>query len=183
MHRARQIGAIRRALCPVWLIHYTRKHIICGAYVQADRQSGRVPATVDAGTKMANVKTQGIHRPPVLRWLVFQTFMVVLIALAFWVRGNVAAYSALVGGFIFVLPNAYFARKAFRHAGARSAKQIVSSFYQGEAGKLILSAVFFTMAFKWIQPLDVAALFLTFAIMLVINWLTPLLASGRPQRR
>ncbi|ENO15342.1 F0F1 ATP synthase subunit I [Marinobacter nanhaiticus D15-8W] len=131
---------------------------------------------------MAKARHQGIHRPPVLRWLAFQTGIVILIGLAFLFKSTVASYSAFLGGFIFVLPNAYFARKAFRHAGARSAKQIVSSFYQGEAGKLILCAVLFTMAFKWIQPLDVAALFLTFAIMLVTNWLTPLLASGGPQR-
>jgi ATP synthase protein I len=109
--------------------------------------------------------------------------VVVLVAITFLIKSPVAAYSALAGGLIFTLPNAYFARKAFRHAGARSAQQIVSSFYQGEAGKLILSAVLFTMAFKWIQPLDVAALFLSFAIMLVTNWLTPLLAGGGPQRR
>ncbi len=109
--------------------------------------------------------------------------MLVLTGLAFLLKSPVAGYSALLGGLIFLLPNAYFAFKAFRFAGARAARQIISSFYQGEAGKLILSAVLFTTVFIWIQPLDVAALFLTFAIMLVINWLTPLLASGRPQRR
>jgi ATP synthase protein I len=38
------------------------------------------------------------------------------------------------------------------------------------------------MVFKWIQPLDIAALFLTFAIMLVTNWLTPLLAGSNTQQ-
>ena len=58
----------------------------------------------------------------------------------------------------------------------------MTSFYQGEAGKLILCAILFTMVFKWIQPLDIAALFLTFAIMLVTNWLTPLLAGSNTQQ-
>jgi ATP synthase protein I len=38
------------------------------------------------------------------------------------------------------------------------------------------------MVFKWIPSLDIAALFLSFAIMLVTNWLTPLLAGRRTQR-
>ncbi len=58
----------------------------------------------------------------------------------------------------------------------------MSSFYQGEAGKLILCAILLTMVFKCIQPLDIAALYLTFAIMLVTNWLTPLLAGSNTQR-
>ncbi len=131
---------------------------------------------------MTTAQHSGISRPPIGRWLLFQCVMLILIGLAFLVKSPVASYSALLGGLIFLLPNAYFAFKAFRYAGARAARQIISSFYQGEAGKLILCAVLFTTVFIWIQPLDVAALFLTFAIMLVINWLTPLLASGRPQR-
>lgn len=132
---------------------------------------------------MTTAQRSGISRPPIGRWLIFQFVMLVVIGLAFLLKSTVASYSAFLGGLVFLLPNAYFAFKAFRYAGARAARQIISSFYQGEAGKLILSAVLFTTVFIWIQPLDVAALFLTFAIMLVINWLTPLLASGRPQRR
>ncbi|WP_165857163.1 F0F1 ATP synthase subunit I [Marinobacter sp. JSM 1782161] len=132
---------------------------------------------------MAKAKKNGIYRPPVLRWLLFQAGVVLFVGLVFLFKSKVAGYSAILGGFIFVLPNTFFALKAFRYAGARSARQTVSSFYQGEAGKLVLCAILFTMAFKWIQPLDVAALFLTFAIMLVTNWLTPLIMSGGPQRR
>lgn len=132
---------------------------------------------------MTTAQHRGIGRPPIGRWLVFQTLVLVVVALGFLLKSPVAGYSSVLGGLIFLLPNAYFARKAFRYAGARAARQIMSSFYQGEAGKLILCAVLFAMVFKWIKPLDVAALFLTFAIMLVMNWLTPLLAGSRPQRR
>lgn len=117
-----------------------------------------------------------------MRWFLVQSAVLVFVGLAFLLRSPVACYSAFLGGLIFLLPHGYFAFKAFRYSGARAARQIMSSFYQGEAGKLILCAILFTMAFKWIQPLDVAALFLTFAIMLVTNWLTPFLVSGRAQR-
>lgn len=131
---------------------------------------------------MTKAAPGGIGRPPIARWFVIESVVLVFVSLAFLFRGQVSGYSALLGGLIFLLPHGYFALKAFRYSGARSAKKIMSSFYQGEAGKLILCAILFTMVFKWIQPLDVAALFLTFAIMLVTNWLTPFLVSGRAQR-
>ena len=131
---------------------------------------------------MTTVKTNAIRRPPLIKWFAFQAVVVFLMGALFWIKSPVAAYSALVGGLIFLLPNVYFALKAFRYTGARAAKQIMDSFYKGEAGKLILCAILFTMVFKWIPSLDIAALFLSFAIMLVTNWLTPLLAGRRTQR-
>ena len=108
--------------------------------------------------------------------------MVVFISLAFALRSQVAGFSALLGGLIFLIPNMYFVLRAFRYSGARSAKKIMSAFYQGESVKLILCAVLFAAVFKWIQPLDIVALFTTFAIMLVTNWFTPVITSGRPQQ-
>ncbi|ONF44520.1 F0F1 ATP synthase subunit I [Marinobacter lutaoensis] len=131
---------------------------------------------------MTKAIPSGMRRPPIARWFLIEGVILVFVSLAFSLRGQVAGYSALVGGLIFLLPHGYFALKAFRYAGARSAKKIINSFYQGEAGKLILCAILFTMAFKWIQPLDIAALFLTFAIMLVTNWVTPLLAGSNTQQ-
>jgi len=131
---------------------------------------------------MTKATPSGIRRPPIARWFFIESVILVVVSLAFLLRSQVAGYSALLGGLIFLLPHGYFALKAFRYSGARSAKKIMSSFYQGEAGKLILCAILFTMVFKWIQPLDIAALFLTFAIMLVTNWLTPLLAGSNTQQ-
>ncbi|MCG7200299.1 F0F1 ATP synthase subunit I [Marinobacter pelagius] len=131
---------------------------------------------------MTKATPSGIRRPPIARWFLIESVILVIVSLAFLLRSQVAGYSALLGGLIFLLPHGYFALKAFRYSGARSAKKIMSSFYQGEAGKLILCAILFTMVFKWIQPLDIAALFLTFAIMLVTNWLTPLLAGSNTQQ-
>ncbi|MGF2735952.1 MULTISPECIES: F0F1 ATP synthase subunit I [Marinobacter] len=131
---------------------------------------------------MTKATPSGIRRPPIARWFLIESVILVVVSLAFLLRSQVAGYSALLGGLIFLLPHGYFALKAFRYSGARSAKKIMSSFYQGEAGKLILCAILFTMVFKWIQPLDIAALFLTFAIMLVTNWLTPLLAGSNTQQ-
>ncbi|MBB5321682.1 F0F1 ATP synthase subunit I [Marinobacter oulmenensis] len=132
---------------------------------------------------MAKANSSGIRRPPIAKWFLAEGVVLAVVSLAFLgLRGQVAGLSALLGGLIFLLPHGYFALKAFRYTGARSARKIMSSFYQGEAGKLILCAILFTMVFKWIQPLDVAALFLTFAIMLITNWITPLLLGSYTQQ-
>src|SRR5690554_5129880 len=54
--------------------------------------------------------------------------------------GTGTALSALLGGGIALLANAWFARQVFRYCGARQARRIAHSFYRGEAGKFVLSA-------------------------------------------
>ena len=90
-------------------------------------------------------------------------------------RGDVAGYSGLCGGLIAWLPNLYFAHKAFRFSGARAAQAIVRSFYAGEAGKLVLTAVLFALVFAGVKPLDAADLFGVFLLTQLVNWFAPLL--------
>jgi ATP synthase protein I len=125
---------------------------------------------------------RSIVRPPVMRLVVTQLMLTVTVGILFLTKGTTSAYSALLGGLIFALPNAYFAQKAFAHSGARSAQLIVKSFYMGEAVKLILTAVLFTIVFVSVKPLDVMALFLTFFVILMSNWLTPWVFSHKPQQ-
>ena len=83
----------------------------------------------------------------------------------------VVAYSALLGGLIQIIPQAWFARQAFRYAGARRVHAIVSAMYWGETGKVVLSAVLFTTTFLMISPLNVGALFSSFVIMILVQCL------------
>ncbi|AHA25221.1 ATP synthase I chain family protein [Pseudomonas aeruginosa] len=73
------------------------------------------------------------------------------------------------------LPNCYFAYKAFRFSGARAAREIVRSFYAGEAGKLILTAVLFALTFAGVKPLMAPALFGVYLLTLMVSWCAPLL--------
>ncbi|TBU81592.1 F0F1 ATP synthase subunit I [Pseudomonas daroniae] len=116
------------------------------------------------------------HRIPVFPVLVVQLIVVLLLAAALWQwRGAVAGYSGLCGGLIAWLPNLYFAHKAFRFSGARAAQAIVRSFYAGEAGKLVLTAVLFALVFAGVKPLDALALFGVFLLTQLVNWFAPLL--------
>lgn len=125
-------------------------------------------------------KRMPFHRLPVFPVLVVQLFVLVFLAAALWQwLGVVAGYSGLCGGLIAWLPNMYFAHKAFRFSGARAAQAIVRSFYAGEAGKLILTAVLFALTFAGVKPLEALAVFGVFFLTQLVNWFAPLLMKIR----
>jgi len=130
-----------------------------------------------------NNTKRSIARPPVTRLVVTQLLLTGVMSLLFLAKDMSAAYSALLGGLIFTLPNAYFAFKAFTHSGARQAKLIVKSFYMGESVKLILTAVLFTVVFVLVKPLNVLALFLTFFVLVMSNWLIPMVFNQKLQQK
>ncbi|MDK2778176.1 MAG: ATP synthase subunit I [Pseudomonadota bacterium] len=104
----------------------------------------------------------GIPRPPVYRIVIFQLFLTMLVALIALLHSPLAAKSALLGGLTCAVPNAYFIWRAFRYSGARSAAQVVQSFYQGESWKFVLTALCFGVIFQRVEPLNVLALFAGF---------------------
>lgn len=85
-----------------------------------------------------------------------------------------SAKSALIGGLIGIIPNIIFALKAFRYAGARSAKKVVESFFSGVKIKMVLTAILFSLAFKFlvIEPLP---LFGMFCLVMVMPLLQPII--------
>ncbi len=113
---------------------------------------------------------QTISRPPVYRISLIQLGLSVLIALLFLLRSQDAAISALAGGLICAIPNAYFIYKAFLHTGASQTENVLRSFYQGGSWKMILTGVGFAAAFKLILPLDVLALFSSFVLVQSTNF-------------
>ncbi|MDX1299878.1 MAG: F0F1 ATP synthase subunit I [Pseudomonas sp.] len=123
------------------------------------------------------------HRLAVFPVLLTQLLVLLLLALVLWQwYGAVAGYSGLCGGLIAWLPNVYFAHKAFRFSGARAAQAIVRSFYAGEAGKLVLTAVLFALTFAGVKPLEPLAVFGVFFLTQLVNWFAPLLMKKRLSR-
>jgi len=102
-----------------------------------------------------------------------QLIISITIALIFWViRGNVAAYSSVMGGMIFTIPQLYFSVKAFLYMGARANQLIVQNFYKGESTKIILITIGFAVAFRFVNPLDHLALLISFFALVILNPLT-----------
>lgn len=123
-----------------------------------------------------------LHRLPVFRVLRVQALMTLLATLAGlaafdWPTG----YSILLGGLIALLANVYFAFKAFRYFGARSARAIVQSFWAGEMGKLILTAALFALVFVAVKPLQPLALFAGYVLVLGTGASALLLLRNNPK--
>jgi len=78
--------------------------------------------------------------------------------------------SLMIGGIIYVLPHAYFTRWAFRYQGARQAPKILRAIYWGETGKLLLTLVLFGLTFKYVEELNLPALFLGYGAMVIVQW-------------
>jgi len=103
-------------------------------------------------------------------WQMLLTLVISLVLLSY--LGLVQAFSAFAGGMICILPNIYFAIKAFSYGGARAAKQIVRAFYLGEAIKIVMTAGLFALAYIAL-PVDIKIMLLTFICIQFMAWLAP----------
>ncbi|WP_454784826.1 ATP synthase subunit I [Legionella sp. WA2024007413] len=114
-------------------------------------------------------------------WLIQLGVTLVFAALCALVYSTNAASSALLGGMVCIVPNAYFASKLFKYQGARSARQIVNSFYKGEALKIVISIFLFTAVFLLfkITPL---AFFAAYIMIQMTHWFAPLIIVNKQNR-
>lgn len=110
-----------------------------------------------------------IKRPPVFRITVIQLIVLALISVLLFTFDTVSALSVLSGGLIAVIPQAYFAARAFRWRGARSAQAIAKSSYAGLVGKFIFSAAGFAVVFATLRPIEGLAVFVGYLAMLAIQ--------------
>jgi ATP synthase protein I len=103
--------------------------------------------------------------------------LAMLCTLAF---GLNAGGSVILGGLVCIIPNMYFAIKLFRHQGARAIKQIVNGFYVGEALKIMLTMILFTVVLVLfrITPL---AFFGSYFTILMTHWFAPWIIGNKLQ--
>jgi len=115
-----------------------------------------------------------LARPRIAGLILLQCGIVLGLALVGWgVWGRGTAFSALTGGLVAAIPNAFFAWCAFRYQGSAQARNIVKSFYQAEAGKFGLTAVLFTLVFVAVPPSNPAFFFGAYVVTLLVHWLGP----------
>lgn len=58
---------------------------------------------------------------------------------------------------------------------------ILNSFYSGQAMKLLLTALIFTLIFNYLKPLNAGALFGGFVLVQSVIWITPWLAGRQTE--
>jgi len=82
---------------------------------------------------------------------------------------GIAAYSAILGGLVFIIPNWLFTGLVFRQAAAESARSILRRFFVGEGVKILATILLFAACFILVKQINVITLFATFVVMMVIN--------------
>lgn len=75
-----------------------------------------------------------------------------------------AAYSALAGGLIATLANAWFVAKVFTGKQIDEPILAVSALYKGEIYKILLTAALFIIAFVMIRPVNAVTLLITYFV-------------------
>jgi len=116
--------------------------------------------------------------PHVIRQLFAVQLLVVGVAslLSFVLDGWIGAYSAALGGTIYMLPHAYFAWRAFAHRGAQEIRRIVSAFYLAEVVKIVISIGLFIVVFRFVS-LSIVPFFLTYILTQSVLWFYPWLGK------
>jgi len=111
------------------------------------------------------------------RIVVIQATITLLAAVACLVLVNVkAAYSAVVGGGISIIATLYFARQVFSLPVGTPPEKIATRFYLGEALKIGLTVVMFSIAIVGLR-VSFLPLFLTYAATLMAYWLVLLITD------
>jgi ATP synthase protein I len=111
-----------------------------------------------------------IPKPELLKATLYQLAVLLILVAFISMTDKLMAVSALMGGLIQVLPQAWFSRQAFKYAGASNVDKIVQSMYRGELGKVVITATLFTVVFTVEKQWNYLTLFTTFLIMIPLQW-------------
>ena len=103
-------------------------------------------------------------------------FMVVVVLfftlVTYLILGWTTAKSAMIGGFVVIIPNMLFAYKAFKYAGAQASRKVMESFFSGVKLKMALMALLLALAFKFLVLVPLP-FFAMFSLVLVLPAVTP----------
>ena len=95
--------------------------------------------------------------------------------------GRVAGYSALLGSLTCAVPNAFLALRLMAPRRDPGAQALLRAAWVGEAGKLALTVLFFTLVFTQVRPLSAAALFAGFIVTQLVALSGFLMRHGQEQ--
>jgi ATP synthase protein I len=116
---------------------------------------------------------------PIVLLLLAQTAIALVVAagLALW-QGRLAAISALLGGAIAVIPNAFLAARLLHPKARSSAKALLRAAWLGEIGKLVLTALLFAIVLVTMRPISALGLFGGFIATQLVIFGAPLLGGA-----
>lgn len=92
--------------------------------------------------------------------------------LIYFVFGYEFAKSAFLGSLVGIIPNLFFAYKAFKYAGATASKKVIDSFFSGVKQKMIMMAVLLSLTLKFVNILPLP-FFGMFCLVMALPLITP----------
>lgn len=106
-----------------------------------------------------------------MRIFAIQAVLILLVSAACLLLGAMEAYSALLGGLLYLVPNLYFTWRALGNRHDRSARHVLVSMYASEIGKMMLAVALFSATFLLVRPLSPFSLFGTFILLQLSGWM------------
>ncbi|MCG8377914.1 MAG: ATP synthase subunit I [Proteobacteria bacterium] len=104
------------------------------------------------------------------RMLTIEAIAVGVCGLLFFVFVSLEfAYSVILGGLAFILPNAVFVRFSLRTSETGSSANTLTWFYIGEAIKIVTTIIIFSICIVLITPLNIGLMFISYIVVLLMN--------------
>ncbi len=109
-----------------------------------------------------------------IKILIVQLVTVCIIALVLSIKDLILGYSALLGGLIYIIPNAYYTYKVLIKNNKmnlnKSANHTLADLYSGQIWKMVIGAMLFALTFVLVKPLSPFSLFGTFIAIQPLGW-------------
>jgi ATP synthase protein I len=100
-----------------------------------------------------------------------------LIVIIFFVKPE-HTVAVFIGSITFIIPHSFFAYWTFRYAGATKSKIVAQSFNQGLKIKLVLTILFFAIAFSYLNAAPFP-LFGAYVVAVLSQWFAMVLLSRK----
>lgn len=120
---------------------------------------------------MAGTEQIIISRSAAYRMLLIEVVTVLLCTLLFFVFANLEfAYSVILGGLAFILPNVIFVWFSLRTPTAgSSSNRTLAWFFVGEAIKIVTTIVVFAASIILVASLNIGLMFVSYGLVLLMN--------------
>jgi ATP synthase protein I len=110
------------------------------------------------------------NKATAFRILIVEAVITASIALLLYLGVDaVTAYSVILGGTVFIVPNGLFVGIVFWQTSSETAKQAISQIYIGEAVKILATIILFAACFILVRPISALAILGTYVLMMLIN--------------
>ena len=109
-------------------------------------------------------------RSTAYRMLTIEAVAVFLFGLLFFMFASLeSAYSVILGGLAFIVPNVMFVLFSLRTPSANAAGKTLAWFMVGEAIKIITTIIIFAVSFILLTQLNIGLMFVSYGVVLLIN--------------